>query len=246
MKLSIVIPAYNEEKYLPKCLESVAAQLGKTAHKNDIEVIVVNNASTDKTKEIAQSFAGVMVVDEINKGLVRARKAGFMASTGDVIANVDSDCILPNKWINKVFEEFEKDPNLVALSGPYRYMGLSSFESLVVRIYYRVGYIFHVLNQLFIGRAAVLQGGNFVVRREALKKIGGYDTTIEFYGEDTDIARRIQKIGRVKFRFDFFMYTSSRRLKKEGLVLAGIKYVLNFFWTTIFGKPISKEYQDIR
>ena len=60
-----------------------------------------------------------------------------------------------------------------------------------------------------------MQGGNFVVRRDALQKIGGYDTNISFYGEDTDVARRLSKVGHVKFTFDLPALSSGRRLAKE-------------------------------
>src|SRR6185437_5149444 len=98
MKLSFVIPAYNEEFALPKCLESVQKEIDRAAaagelKRDEVEVVVVNNASTDKTKEIAQQFAqthpGFRVVDESRKGLVRARKAGFEATTGELVANID-------------------------------------------------------------------------------------------------------------------------------------------------------------
>ena len=61
----------------------------------------------------------------------------------------------------------------------------------------------------------MLQGGNYVVRREALEKIGGYNLEISFYGEDTDVARRIQKEGRVRFTFEFPIYASGRRINQE-------------------------------
>ena len=81
MKLSFVIPAYNEEAYLPKCLEAVLVE--KKRGKYDIEVIVVNNASTDSTRQVALSYPGVIVVDEPQKGLSAARQAGFLAATGN-------------------------------------------------------------------------------------------------------------------------------------------------------------------
>ena len=78
MKLAFVIPAYNEEVLIGKCLESVVAEIKRSGA--DADVIVVNNASKDRTGEIARSFEGVRVVDEPNKGLVNARHAGFAAS----------------------------------------------------------------------------------------------------------------------------------------------------------------------
>lgn len=245
MKLSIVIAAYNEEGYIGKCVESVLRQ--KKALKNrDIEVVVVNNASIDQTREIALSYEGVKVVDESNKGLVRARQAGYVASTGDVIANLDSDGWLTDAWIEKVFAEFEKDKKLVGLSGPYVYPEMSWIFNGVVKFWYAVGLLFHYINQYILRRGAMMQGGNFVVRRSAMEKIGGFDTTIEFYGEDTDIACRIQKVGKVKFTYALSMFTSSRRFKGEGILKTGFHYGINHIWPILFGRPFTLSYNDFR
>lgn len=243
MKLSFSIPAYNEEKVIRQCLASILKELeGK---KYDTEIIVVNNNSSDLTKEIAESFPGVTVVDEKQKGLVFARRAGFIASTGELVANVDADTILPVGWVDKVFRAFEDDKELVALSGPYIYYDLSLFTRLLVKVFYLFGYFFYSIDRL-LGKGAMLQGGNFIVRRDALMKIGGFDTSISFYGEDTDIAKRIQKAGKVLWTFSLPMYTSGRRLAGEGVVITGVRYAINYFWVSFFGRPFTKEYKDIR
>ena len=82
MRLSFVVPAYNEETYLPACLESILAQTRELG--DDVEIIVVNNASTDRTREVALGYPGVKVVDEPRKGLTFARQAGFAASKGEL------------------------------------------------------------------------------------------------------------------------------------------------------------------
>src|SRR5580704_2407366 len=113
MRLSFVVPAYNEETYLPACLESILAQTRELG--DDVEIVVVNNASTDRTREVALGFPCVRVVDEPRKGLTFARQAGFAASTGDLIANVDSDSRLTPGWVKRVLDEFAADPKLASL-----------------------------------------------------------------------------------------------------------------------------------
>jgi glycosyltransferase involved in cell wall biosynthesis len=77
MKLSIAIPAYNEEALIGACLEAITASLSRLKlSPSEYEIVVVNNASTDHTKEIASSYPGVRVVDEPHKGLTRARQTG--------------------------------------------------------------------------------------------------------------------------------------------------------------------------
>jgi hypothetical protein len=85
-----------------------------------------------------------------------------------------------------------------------------------------------------------------VFRRAAWQQVGGYDRSIQFFGEDTDVAVRLSKVGGVKFTFALKMNTSGRRLEKEGVFRTAGTYTLNFFWVTFRGKPATKDYTDIR
>ncbi len=244
MKLSFVIPAYNEESYLGRCLESIVRETERTAY--DVEIIVVNNASTDGTRAVAASYASVTVVDEAQKGIVRARDAGYRAAQGELIANIDADNMLPAGWLQKVFREFSRNPRLAALSGPLVYYDLSWVYRLQTRVFYCLGYGTYLLNHFVLRKGGMLQGGNFVVRKSALEAIGGYDRSIDFYGEDTDIARRMQKAGRIKFTFRLPMYSSGRRMAKEGLFATGLRYALNYLWIIFFKRPFNTRSTDIR
>lgn len=244
MRLSFVVPAYNEEAYLPACLESILAQT--KGLRDEIEIIVVNNASTDRTREVALSFPGVRVVDEPQKGLTFARQAGFAASKGELIANVDSDSRLTPGWLQTVLKSFASQPKLVALSGPFIYYDLTPRQRVSVRLFYAIAFLVYALNRYILRAGSMVQGGNFVLRRSALEQIGGFNTSIAFYGEDTDIARRMNQIGEVKFTFDLKMFSSARRLKQEGMLTIAARYTMNYFWTTFRKKPFTEEYIDIR
>jgi len=244
MRVSFVIPAYNEEAYLPDCLESILAQTKDLS--DGVEIIVVNNASTDRTREVALKYPGVRVVDETRKGLTFARQAGFAASTGELIANVDSDSRLTPGWLKRVLDEFAADPKIVALSGPFIYYDLTPSQLVSVRIFYAAAFLVYAVNRYILRAGSMVQGGNFVLRRDALEKIGGFNTAISFYGEDTDIARRMNHVGTVKFTFDLKMFSSARRLKKEGMLTMAGRYTLNYFWTIFRKKPFTEEYIDIR
>ena len=244
MRLSFVVPAYNEEAYLPACLESILAQTRELGE--PVEIIVVNNASTDRTREVALGYAGVRVVDEPRKGLTFARQAGFAASTGELIANVDSDSRLTPGWVNQVLTAFACEENLVALSGPFVYYDLTPRQRVSVRVFYAAAFLVYALNRWVLRAGSMMQGGNFVLRRDALEKIGGFDTTISFYGEDTDIARRMSQVGNAKFTFNLKMYSSARRLRQEGMMTIAARYTINYLWTTFRKKPFTREYVDIR
>ncbi|HEY8576893.1 MAG TPA: glycosyltransferase family 2 protein [Devosia sp.] len=245
MKLAFVIPAYNEEALIGKCLVSVVQEIKRCGV--DAGVIVVNNASTDRTGEIARSFPGVTVVDEPKKGLVNARDAGFAASEGyDLIANIDSDTMVPPGWLTTVFDEFNRDPKLVCLSGPYIYYDMSPWSRFLVGMFYGLTWLIYVINRFVLRVGSVVQGGNFVFKRAAWQQVGGYDRSIDFFGEDTDVAVRLSKVGGVKWTFALKMKTSGRRLEKEGVFRTAGTYTLNFFWVTFRGKPATKSYTDIR
>jgi cellulose synthase/poly-beta-1,6-N-acetylglucosamine synthase-like glycosyltransferase len=245
MKLAFVIPAYNEEALIGKCLESVLAEIRRSGA--DADVIVVNNASRDRTGEIARSFEGVRVVDEPKKGLVNARDAGFAASEGyELVANIDSDTIVPVGWLDTVLSEFGADPKLVCLSGPYVYYDMKPFNRFLISGFYGLTYLIYVLNRFVLKVGSVVQGGNFVFKRAAWASVGGYDRSIDFFGEDTDVAVRLSKVGGVKWTFRLKMMTSGRRLEKEGVFRTAGTYTLNFFWVTFRGKPVTKSSTDIR
>ena len=254
MRLSFVVPAYNEEAYLPACLESILSQVHSAA--GDCEIIVVNNASNDRTREVALRYPGVTVVDEPRKGLTFARQAGFAASTGDLIANVDSDSRLTPGWISKVLATFTEaeaaaatKPDsrpLAAFSGPLVYYDLTPRQRVLVHVFYMTAWTCYAINRYILRVGSMVQGGNFVVNRAALEAIGGFNTAISFYGEDTDIARRLNEVGEVRFTFDLKMSSSARRLKSEGMLTMAARYSMNYLWTTFLKRPFTDTYVDIR
>jgi len=244
MVLSFVIPAFNEERYLADCLESILKQ---TEGLEEItEIIVVNNASSDGTREVALRYPRVRLVDEPRKGLTFARQAGFLASRGSLIANVDSDSRLTAGWVNRVLHAFEANPKLAALSGPLVYYDLTASERLLVRIFYFAAWMTYAINRYILRVGSMVQGGNFVVSRPALENIGGFNLDITFYGEDTDIARRLNEVGEVLFTLDLKMLSSGRRLRHEGILTMAARYSVNYFWTTFLKRPYTREHIDVR
>lgn len=214
MKISVVIPAHNEELFLSRTLKSLKEQTFKLP----FEIIVVDNNSTDKTAKIAQKF-GAKVVFEKNQGYAPACKAGFKAAAGEIIARADADYVLPKKWLEKIWKAFEKDKKLIALGGPIYPLESYWWENL---LYFPAQltwmYLLKLLQQGFLFP-------NMAVRRKAYKKCGGFDTSITF-GEDTDLCKRLKMLGKVKLFPNIYVYTSIRRLRAIGLLNFIIKYGL--------------------
>jgi glycosyltransferase involved in cell wall biosynthesis len=236
VNISLVIPAHNEEKYLAGCLQSVAPHIDRL-----LEVIVVDNASTDGTARVASEFRFVRVVHEPRKGLLWARQRGFLESRGDHLAYMDADCRMPPRWADIVEEEFGAEPEIAALSGPARYYDLPRWKRLLgeagwclsAPLAYRlVGY--------------TVWGGNFVVSRSALDEIGGFNTALSFYGEDMDLARRLAPVGKVRFSMRFFAFTSGRRISQAGLARTFWIYAVNFLWEVLFAKPFTRRHENHR
>ncbi len=206
----------------------------------------MDNASTDDTAAIVAGYPGAILVREPRKGITFARQAGLAASHGDLIANVDADTMLPPGWLARVYGEFAKDERLVCLSGPFVYYDAPRWVQVGTRLFYAVAFGSSLVARVIFRTGSIAQGGNFVCRRRALEAIGGFDTSIAFYGEDTDIARRLCRVGRVAFTFRLPIYASGRRLTAEGVIATGARYAVNYVWVLLFGRPFTRTSTDIR
>lgn len=237
MTITVVIPAYNEERYLGGCLES----LRRNGSGKFLEIIVVDNGSTDGTAAIAACYPDTRLFFEERRGTNAARERGFREARGDLVACIDADTKIPQGWFEKAEQHFVKDDFLVCLSGPYRYYDGTVFHRAFLSVMW---WLSAPLTYRLVGYMAL--GGNFVARREAIMATGGFNKTKKFYGDDTDIARRLSRRGRVRFHMNFFIYTSCRRFLAEGFIKTAVVYGLNFAWEAIFQRPFTKTHRDIR
>jgi len=224
MKLSVVIPAHNEEKDIAHTIQAVLAQ-----DYSDFEIIVVDNASTDRTTEIALQFP-IKVVRESRKGLLWARECGRKNATGEIVVNIDADCLPEKNWLSRGVAGF-KNSGIVAVTGPYDYYdGDAVFRTISLLSQKHIYHAVSLFLQLpFVRRGAVLIGGNNFIRASALENAGGYNTALVFYGEDTDTAKRVSRYGKVFFDKKLIMKTSARRFKSEGTFKITVKYLFHFF-----------------
>jgi glycosyltransferase involved in cell wall biosynthesis len=242
MRFSVIVCAHNEARYLPACLYSLLAQ-----SRMPDEILVINNASTDATRAVAEAVPGVRVVDEPRKGLVVARETGRRAATGDVLVYVDADCRAPLTWLERIEARFNADPHLIALSGPYRFHDWDWSGRLLIRAYdYTLAPATQLLVKHILRIGTIFYGGNFAVRRGALERIGGFDTSIEFHGEDTNTGRRLFGIGRVCLFHDCYLHTSARRYIAMGKWAVFRLYVRNFTSELLRGRPKDTTHVDVR
>lgn len=201
-QVSVVVPAYNEEKLLPLCLQHLLNQ----NFRGEWEIIVVNGPSTDKTQEIAESLADKVVrVNRLGVGL--ARKKGCEVATAPIIAVTDADVFVPTNWLSRIVEYFKTHPESVAISGPYIFTNnlLLNILSLIVRP------IAFIINLSMIG-APPMSGTNSAFRRQTYILAGGYDSKIAAL-EDLDLAIRLKDIGKITYLPTLIVKTTDRRFR---------------------------------
>ena len=233
MKFSIIIPAYNEEKYIEK---TVRAALRQDIPRKDFEIIVVDNNSTDKTSEVAKRAGADKVVLEKKKGTNMARERGFEESRGKIVAFLDADCAPPKNWLRNIEKLLAKE-HAAAISGPYDY-NFHGATKTAEKIYEKFAFkkIPEFLEKAFGKRAGAIIGGNFAAPRETIQKIGGLPPIV-FSGDDAAIAILIaRKVGKVAFSSKLRVKSSPRRFKERGLLNTVSKYGWYYF-KTYFSLP---------
>lgn len=199
---SIIIPCYNEEKFIGDTLQSLQNQ----AYKGKYEIIVVNNNSTDRSVGIARQFK-VRIVDQKRPGVCFARQKGLEVSKGKIVISTDADTIFKPDWLIKIDREFKKDPTLLALSGSCRFIKAPWWGKIYPYILF--GYV-NLTNKIF-GKPCYITATNTAFRKEFFE---GYNLSLTQGGDELDLLDRISKKGKFKFIFNNPVYTSSRRLNK--------------------------------
>lgn len=182
LTLTIVIPAYNEESYLKSCLEAIAQQTVRPD-----EVIVVDNNSTDKTADIARSFAFVRLIHEKRQGLYYSRQTGMNAAKSNIIARIDADTMVEPRWVAAIKDAF-KNPATQAASGPVGYHD-TPFPNLSLNV------TDSFLRTARRGNYHFLMGANMVLSRSAWMLIRGELCNRPDIFEDIDIAIHLSQYG---------------------------------------------------
>jgi cellulose synthase/poly-beta-1,6-N-acetylglucosamine synthase-like glycosyltransferase len=232
MKVSIIIPAHNESNFISATLEAVFR-----LDYPDFEVIVVDNNCTDDTATKVTAFPTVKLLHESRRGTQFARECGRQAATGELIANLDADCLPPPDWLKRAGRYFS-NPKVVAVTGPYQYYDRGRWFEFWTTLSQKIVYNWlSKVNYHLFRRGLVMVGGNVVMRATALEKIGGYDTSFIFYGDDTELAKQLATVGKVLYKNDVIVRSSARRFKELGAWRLAWRYIINYLWVTFFSRP---------
>lgn len=205
MKISVVIPAYNEEHYIRSCLESILRQT-----ENPDEIIVVDNNSTDATSEIVKKFSQVTLIHESVQGMTPCRNAGFNAAKYDIIARTDADTVVPKNWIKKIKKHFENS-DTIAIAGPAKFTDLDPVRA---QAYWQSEALFFKSFRSVLHHNSLF-GPNMAIRKDAWEKIKQeVCMSDKIVHEDIDLAIHLAPLGEIVFDKALVVSSSSRRWKK--------------------------------
>lgn len=180
LTLSLIIPAFNEERHIRATLESVARQTVMPD-----EVIVVDNNSTDSTASIAKEFDFVRVITEKEQGLTYSRNTGFSKAKSDILGRVDADSILEEQWVEKVINMFEDGSNTNGIAG----MGntpLIPYLSWPIGTFHTRAYFYNVHSYF---KTTIMWGGNMAITKKSWDEVK-FDVTNgdSYVHEDQDVT----------------------------------------------------------
>lgn len=220
MLVSVVIPAYNEEKYISKTLEGIGALERKNF---EVEIIVVNGESTDKTAEVSRKYRARVVLGK-HGTIGDARQRGVEAAKGEIIAMTDADSDVSKNWLVKHIEALKKE-GVVGSFGPYKVYEKEKtlFSFLINNRYIFLKFIPEKLKILYTS------GQNIAFWKEKAIEAGGFDRNLKVM-EDVDFMLRLSKTGKVVCLSDTVVMSSPRRANEGlGFFLRGFKTLLDYF-----------------
>ncbi|MEK7633920.1 MAG: glycosyltransferase family A protein [Patescibacteria group bacterium] len=218
MKVSVVIPVYNEEKYVKNCLDSLMKQ-----EKKPDEIIVVDNNCTDKTISMVKKFKDVKIIQEKKQGIVHARNAGFNAATSEILARCDADTIMPVDWIKKIKNDFLKNNKIVGITPTFYIFDIPLVNKSLIP-----SKTFYFFSKLII-KIPSLIGPSMVITKAIWNKIKNeVCSDDESVHEDVDLAIHISKYGQIYLDQSIIVKISGRRIKYNPLSFF-IEYPLRFF-----------------
>lgn len=215
MEFSFIIPAFNEEDYIGRCINSI-----KTQEDDFCEIIVVDNKSTDKTAQIAKNL-GCKVVKEKKRGISPARNKGARVAGGNYLCFIDADGVLCSDWIKKIKGSL-KEEKVDAVAG----LNVFEHQNVVKKVWYNTYTLFAYLGLFFsnlLFKRLFLSGNNVVIKKSLFFKMGGFEPVV---GEDVWLSKRFWAVGgKGVFNPKMIVYYSSRGFDKNGYLRTIIYWI---------------------
>jgi glycosyltransferase involved in cell wall biosynthesis len=235
--ISVIIPAYNEEKNIAACLEGLVGQ--KTT--KPFEVIVVNNNSTDRTEQIVKSYEkklNLKIIGEKEKGRGPTRHTGFAKAEGEISFSTDADTIVPPNWIEALSAKLARN-HAIAVTGTCKVTDCGVIKNATISFLQPLA--MHIYRLLF--GHYWLSGFSFAITKDAYIQSGTFDRKLNAL-EDIDLSFKVSKIGHIQFIGNTPVIFSGRRFR-QNLLIGAFPYV-SLFVQYMFLKRNTIVLQDIR
>ena len=182
VKISFVVPNFNEEETIAMCLDSIIRAKGF-----EDEIIVIDNGSTDNSVDIVKTYSDVILVIKTEATVAAVRNAGVKVASGDILAFIDADCILSNDWRKHLLVMLESTS--VAATGSR--VGLPEKACWIEKAWYSQ-------RKVSAGKVNYINSGNLVVWKKFFIEVGGFDEEL-ITGEDSEFCWRLEQAGHIVF-----------------------------------------------
>jgi len=233
MRYSVVIPSFNEEENIERCIKEVKKQAPYA------EIVLADADSTDNTQKIARSL-GARIVIEKKRTIAAGRQKGLEEATGDIVCFVDSDTIPDNLWFEKIIKPFSNE-KVVAVGGITLPFDGKKIDYLIMYLGFAV-----VSPVFFKFNIPIVTGQNMAVRRKQALEVGGFKQVIdETSGEDMYIFMMLRSKGKI-VHSKSVVKGSARRMRNWGLKKFVTFNIRNFFSLIDYQKPLDHSYEPIR
>lgn len=211
--VTVIIPAYNEEESILRTISSIS----ETVTSLKVEILVVNNNSTDRTQEFLD-LCGVNNITETKKGVKHARNSGLNSAKGRIIVNADADSVYSPYWVELLCRPLINDESIACSFGRFAFLPDQSSARFPYFLYETAGDIFKIMNQRDKDKAMYVYGCSSAYRKSQGIQVDGYEHP-EGANEDGYLALKLSsKFGRLEKVTSnrSLVWTSNRRLMEQG------------------------------
>ena len=204
-EISVIVPAFNEETTISKCIQSLLY-----LDYPNYEIIVVDDGSTDRTREIVQRFESskVKVVHQQNQGKANALNNGTLLSKGDIIVTVDADTTIQRGSLKRIASRFAFNHRLGAVAGNIKVDPAPGLLNALQATEYTVGINLIRKTQSMLGCVMIVPGPIAAMKREAIQRVGLFSD--DTFAEDFDVTMKLLKAGyKVEYEEKAIAYTDA-------------------------------------